>query len=849
MTENPSISGPVDDLADLVFTNDEETDVYISPEELTATFAASGSDAGAGGKLDPAVGETAVQKWFDGLKRFPCRARTIDEDHRAKAPLTAHGFKDATNDPAQLEAWTKQYAGCMWGAPTGATNGFWVFDGDVPKLDKKTGKMTADGRETIREFFQAHGLEFPPRTLTIKTPSDGVHYCYEVPAGVEIVTKAGILPGVDIRGDDGYACIPPYTNLDNGKAYKVIFPVLPAETPAPLLELVTKKKEKPAPSLPVAQVAGVTPNGGTAYGRKALEDELAVLKDASKGTRNDTLNEVTIKLAGLAKGGALDGEEVYAAIEAMARETGLSDSEIHKTMASAWKAAMPRNAPAREGTDGGPKPGEEGFEWDEPVLLTDAELPQITRDMLPPVLGDYCAELTEEVQVPFELTVSMVLAVVATAAALIYRVHVRENYFEWLCLYTLCILNASNRKSAVVKAAMKPLIEWEDRQRERLEPEIERRNRIRKALTKRIELKNNEYAKCKNEDRQKILDEIRDLEDEMPPELRVPALWTDSPTPEALSVLMEEQNERMALLSDEAGVFEILAGMYSRGVPNLDLFLKGCFGMPCRIPRKTGTVILKEPLLTVGITAQEVVLTRRSASEVFRGRGGDCRILYFYPASNMGRRNVRDPKPMQEETQSAFHAVINRLLPSEWWADGERPEPINLELSPGALERWIQFSEGVEEALRPGGEFEFMQDWGGKIAGFVVRLAGLFHLVSYDKPWEEKIAPETMEKAIRMGAALSRHAKKAYELMGTDEATNGAKKVLEWIERTGSSRFTFREVWQGTKGFFRHVDKLIPALKELRECFYIYELPSGERTGAGRPARPNYLVNPKALKG
>ncbi len=312
---------------------------------------------------------------------------------------------------------------------------------------------------------------------------------------------------------------------------------------------------------------------------------------------------------------------------------------------------------------------------------------------------------------------------------------------------------------------------------------------------------------------------------------------------------MEEQNERMALLSDESGVFEILAGMYNRGVPNLDLFLKACFGMPCRIPRKTGTVILKEPMLTVGLTAQEIVLTRRSASEVFRGRGGDCRFLYFYPASNMGERNVRDPKPMSEGTRAAYYNVVYRLLPSEWWADGERPEPIDLELSEKALEQWIQFSEGVEEALRPGGEFEFMQDWGGKIAGFVVRLAGLFHLVSYDKPWEKEIEPETMEKAVRMGAALSRHAKKAYELMGTDEATNGAKKVLEWIERTGSSRFTFREVWQGTKGFFRHVDKLIPALKELGERFYIYELPSGERTGAGRPARPNYLVNPKALKG
>lgn len=262
-------------MTEQVFTNDD--DGYVgSVEELTEALAGGES---AGGKLDPAVGgdagagvgEAAVQKWFDALKRFPCRARTIDEDHKAKSPLTAHGFKDATGDSAQLEAWTKQYAGCMWGAPTGAANGFWVFDGDVPKLDEKTGKMTADGRETIREFFQARGLEFPPRTLTIKTPSNGVHYCYKAPAGVEIVNKAGILPGVDVRGDGGYVCIPPYTNLDNGKAYEVMLPVLPIETPAPLLNLVAKK-EKPAPSANVAQVAGPVP----------------------KGQRNDTLTSLEI---------------------------------------------------------------------------------------------------------------------------------------------------------------------------------------------------------------------------------------------------------------------------------------------------------------------------------------------------------------------------------------------------------------------------------------------------------------------------------------------------------------------------------------------------------------------------
>ena len=43
---------------------------------------------------------------------FPCNP--LD-----KKPLTAHGFKDATTDEAQIRAWWTRWPNAMVGAPTG----------------------------------------------------------------------------------------------------------------------------------------------------------------------------------------------------------------------------------------------------------------------------------------------------------------------------------------------------------------------------------------------------------------------------------------------------------------------------------------------------------------------------------------------------------------------------------------------------------------------------------------------------------------------------------------------------------------------------------------------------------
>jgi hypothetical protein len=55
---------------------------------------------------------------MQGLHVFPCWFN--------KAPAIAHGFYSASNDPAVIEIWKKKFF--LFGAPTGAVNGFDVLD-------------------------------------------------------------------------------------------------------------------------------------------------------------------------------------------------------------------------------------------------------------------------------------------------------------------------------------------------------------------------------------------------------------------------------------------------------------------------------------------------------------------------------------------------------------------------------------------------------------------------------------------------------------------------------------------------------------------------------------------------
>lgn len=125
-----------------------------------------------------------------------------------KAPLTSHGFKDASSDQRQIKAWERAYPGCNWGMPTGEVSGLVVID-----LDAKNGN---DGFPEWYELLSRHGFS---ETREVFTPSGGMHIYYRQPEGVKLKSTAGeIGKGIDTRAEGGYVVVPP-SSID-GSAYE-----------------------------------------------------------------------------------------------------------------------------------------------------------------------------------------------------------------------------------------------------------------------------------------------------------------------------------------------------------------------------------------------------------------------------------------------------------------------------------------------------------------------------------------------------------------------------------------------------------------------------------------------------
>ena len=484
--------------------------------------------------------------------------------------------------------------------------------------------------------------------------------------------------------------------------------------------------------------------------------------------------------------------------------------------------------------------------WEGPVPLDAAVVPEWPRDVLPPDIQAYVNALAESTETPVELGAMAVLAVLATAVQGKYRIRVKEDYFEPLCLWTCCALPPGSRKSAVLAAAVSPLVEWERGERERLEPVIAEAESESKTIQERVKALRNKAGKADAGELDELTREIKELEGRVAVVPTLPRLWTSDVTPEHLAVLMQENVERMAVLCDESGILDTVAGRYSKGVPNLDVFLQGHAGTAVRVDRGSRPpVFLQRPCLTVGIAPQPDVVQSLSDKPGFRGRGLLGRFLYALPESNLGRRTGQAP-PMRPDVVQRYNSVIHALLNRPWKEDANgQPCAAILKLAPGAADEWQRFDHEVEAGLAAGGAFCHVTDWAGKLPGAVARLAGVFHLArhAFENAAAVDVSAEDMAAAVRLGRVLGQHALIAFDCMGADAALEDARAVLAWIRRDGLQTFTRREAHAAHKHRFRRVDELKAALDVLAERHYVRQEPQPIRPKGGRPSAV-FEVNP-----
>ena len=388
-------------------------------------------------------------------------------------------------------------------------------------------------------------------------------------------------------------------------------------------------------------------------------------------------------------------------------------------------------------------------------------------------------------------------------------------------------------------AVVKPIVEYEEKIVQALLPIIAEKKSKNESLEARIKGLRKKSGQVDEKGFESLKSQIDSLESQLEEIPTIPQLWTGDVTVENLGTIMAANNECMAILSDEAGIFDIISGRYSSGIPNLDLLLKSHSGTSVRVNRGSrATDYLKHPALTMGLTPQPEVLKGLSRIPSFRGRGLLGRFLYAIPPSNLGSRTL-DAESMNKKMEEAYHEIIFAILTNPF-----KHEPRHvLELSKDAFEVWRLYALGIEIKMDEGGPFAFMTDWAGKLPGQIARLASLIHISRNIKAvtWNNVINESDMRAAIKIGDCLSHHAMAVFDLMGADVALDGAKAILRWVKKHQHFRFTFRDCHYAHKNRFKKADDMEESVKYLIETCHIKERVSEKR--AYRPSR-EYDVNP-----
>ena len=187
------------------------------------------------------------------------------------------------------------------------------------------------------------------------------------------------------------------------------------------------------------------------YAEKVLEGACTKISRAVKGKKHDTRLKQARLVGGFVQGGYLAEDTAFGELKKAAYQNTSEPNRLTKDIEDGFANGqqaplhpptlvnLNRNNAAKDTptykvavVDGVfvPEVSKEEIIWQDPVPLSQSELPSVNLELLPNWLGDYTRHLAESTETPPELAFSMTLATCASATARRFRVHIKPDYFE-----------------------------------------------------------------------------------------------------------------------------------------------------------------------------------------------------------------------------------------------------------------------------------------------------------------------------------------------------------------------------------------------------------------------------------
>ena len=421
---------------------------------------------------------------------------------------------------------------------------------------------------------------------------------------------------------------------------------------------------------------------------------------------------------------------------------------------------------------------DEDFErnyWEEvKPFQEEKELPVFPLETLPQAMQDYVKAVARIKQVSPDMVAIGTLGAFSAAVQKKYKVTYGDMHAEPLSLYAVIGADPAERKSSVLATLRKPFVDY-----------------------------------------QNALESVRSPDEDKP------RLFTSGDcTQEKLAEMMAENDEKIAILAEEGGIFDILGGRYS-GMPNIELIKQAYDGSDITVDRKKSKSLhLRNPAISAVIYCQPGVIQKFVRNITFLEQGLCGRFMFALPEkyAGSGKREykqaftVRDIDDYEKVAEWYSKTILDFLkLPLE-----EKPSPV-----------WVAENAESYATLRfnyyenlIGGVMKNRSDWAGKAFGRVMRIGAILALIQ----GETQISLETLKNAFEIGDYLIEHAKDAYGMVGNNPIANEAERAIEFIRKTlrknKNHSFTRRDFTRFFKGSIdrRTLDEI---LELLESCNYI----------------------------
>jgi hypothetical protein len=800
---------------------------------------------------------------LDHALTYAARGWRVHPLRPSAAPYLEAWQNKATTNPDTITTWWTSHPDAGIGIATGRDSGIWVLDIDT---DRRRGKT---GDETLVELEDAYSPL--PDTYEVITGSGGRHLYFAWDPAHEIrnIQSGQLGADIDIRGEGGYVVAPPTPHRLYTTPFQIELGAADHPAPAPdwLYALLARPDTDHHIRLPSA-AAGTRP--GDLWAATVTWDQLLTDNGWTKLRPGPTGEDrwarpgkdpregpsATVGYKGsdvlkvfTSSHPHLRAEETYTKLGFLAA----TRFDGNLAAAASWCRAQGFHAPrpADTITIVGARQAIANAPWPDPDPWTEpATPPPFPLHTLPTWTVDHVQAAAEARQVPVDLCAMLTIGALSAAATGRATVWPAPGWEEPVNLYLVVAMRSGAGKSPAEKAMVGWLRRWE---RERITAQADAyeaadltartaEKRYRKAL---------DAAIAPDEDIASLARIAKAAREKVPV---VPRLIIDDTTPEAVAVLLAAHEERLAILSTEADLFDMLLKGNASQRASMNVYLKAWSGDELRRDRKGGQdtgpegTFLIRPLLTTSVTVQPAVLARVLTDPEMVSRGFAARFMFSMPDDLMGHRDQRRRFRAGDLATADTYETTARALATRWATWGR---PADITLTPEAATALEEFLVELEPQLALGAALELLAEWVAKLTGSVARYAGLLHLAEHNDA-ATPVPETTMTRAIDLGRYWLGHAI-AVAGSAEDDTTRRARLLAEWIGTHGAGQITLSELQAGCRrpgeGLDKVTDYIDPVTLLIERGWLRWEGPGDWRAAVGvrRAASPAFAVLPDLL--